>query len=51
MSLVTITQEDKTIIHCALWENQNDFLKMMNLNELNQVHHEIIDQFREALRN
>ncbi len=51
MSLVTITQEDKTIIHSVLWFNQNDFLKIMNLNELNQVHQEIIDQFRETLRN
>ena len=51
MSLVTISQENKKIIHCALWENQNNFLKIMNLNELNQVHYEIIDQFKEALRN
>ena len=51
MALVTITQEDKTIIHSVLWFNQNDFLKIMNLNELNQVHHEIINQFMETLRN
>ena len=49
MSLFSL--ENKVIIHSALWENQNDFLKIMNLNELNQVHYEIIDQFREALRN
>ena len=51
MSIVCLSQIDQTIIHCALWENQNDFLKIMNLNELNQVHYEIIDQFKEALRN
>ena len=51
MALVTIPQIDQTIIHCALWVNQNEFFKIMNLNELNQIHHEMIDQFKEALRN
>ncbi len=51
MSLLTITQEDKTIIHSVLWFNQNDFLKIMNLNELNQVHQEIIDHFMGVIRN
>ena len=50
MSLL-ISPENKGIIHSALWENQNDFFKIMNLNELNHVHYEIINQFMEALRN
>jgi len=51
MSLVTIAQENKTIIHCVLWEGQNEFFKIMNLVELNHVHHEIINQFVETVRN
>lgn len=51
MSLVTISQENKATIHGALWFGQNDFFRMMDLIELNQVHQEIINQFKEALRN
>lgn len=51
MSLLSITPENKTIIHSVLWENQNDFLKIMKLNELNQVHYEIINQIMETVFN
>jgi hypothetical protein len=51
MSLLLLEPEDKAIIHCALWLNQNEFFKIMNLVELNQIHYEIINQFTEALRN